>query len=102
MTTDAKSIDYCNSVDAGEMSVDQEPMTAGYAYEWIEEPPDDLKCQICLGVARDPHQHGNGGCGRMFCESCVIEHVMRTDRKCPNCRTRLVTFKDERSEYVCM
>ncbi len=40
---------------------------SGYDYQFIEEPSDDLKCLICLCVARDPQQHGDGGCGKIFC-----------------------------------
>ena len=45
--------------------------TGGYDYKWIEDPSDELKCLICLSVARDPQQHGNGGCGKVFCQSCI-------------------------------
>ena len=69
----------------------------GYDCKWVTSPPDELLCLICLCVARDPHQHGNGGCGKVFCESCVTEYQKR-GRTCPNCRKTLTTFKDERSK----
>ncbi len=28
--------------------------TGGYECNWTGDPPDDLKCQICLMVAKDP------------------------------------------------
>ena len=72
----------------------------GYDCNWLEEPPDDLKCQICHIVARDPLQHGNGGCGQVYCESCVSELNKRGEKNCPFCRKHLTTFKDEKSKYT--
>ena len=69
----------------------------GYDYQFVEEPSDDLKCLICLCVAKDPQQHGDGGCGKIFCTSCIDKYKTRND-KCPNCRKVITTFKDERSK----
>ncbi len=71
----------------------------GYDYQFIEEPSNDLKCLICLCVARDPQQHGGGGCGKIFCGSCIENHK-KGNSKCPNCRTDCVTFKDVRSKQI--
>ena len=71
----------------------------GYDYQFVEEPSDDLKCLICLCVARDPQQHGNGGCGKIYCKSCIDQYMMIND-KCPNCRKVITTFKDERSKWM--
>ena len=76
------------------MAVSKE--TGGYDCKWVTTPPDELLCQICLCVARDPHQHGNRGCGRVFCECCIAKHK-RDHKNCPNCRKHLTTFGDERS-----
>ncbi len=70
---------------------------SGYDYKFIKEPPDDLKCLICLCVARDPQQHGDGGCGKIFCTNCISRYK-RTKNKCPYCRRNITTFKDERSK----
>ena len=70
----------------------------GYDCKWVEEPSDELKCLICLSVARDPQQHGNGGCGKVFCQSCITEN-QKHNNTCPNCREQLTTFKDERGKY---
>ena len=60
--------------------------TGGYDYQFVEEPPDSLKCLICLLVTRDPQQHG--GCGKLFCQSCIAAYrVMRNE--CPHCRQPL-------------
>ena len=75
----------------------QQLQAGGYDCKWVTSPPDELLCLICLCVARDPHQHGNGGCGKVFCESCVTEYQKR-GRTCPICRKNLTTFKDERSK----
>ena len=74
-------------------------ISGGYDYQFVEEPSDDLKCLICLCVARDPQQHGEGGCGKIFCTSCIDYHK-KTNDKCPNCRKVMTTFKDERSKWV--
>ena len=73
--------------------------TSGYDCKWIEDPSDELKCLICLSVARDPQQHGNGGCGKVFCQGCIVKYREIT-KTCPNCRKDLKTFKDERSKSV--
>ena len=73
--------------------------TGGYDCKWVEDPPEDLKCLICLSVARDPQQHGNGGCGKVFCQSCITEY-QKKNNTCPNCRERLTTFSDAKSKYI--
>ena len=73
--------------------------SGGYDYKFVDVPSDDLKCLICLCVARDPQQHGDGGCGKIFCTSCINKHK-RTNDKCPNCRKVITTFKDERSKWM--
>ena len=57
-------------------------------YDFLAEPPDELKCLICLEVARDPLQHE--ACGKLFCRECL--KGIGKHRPCPNCR-------DERSHY---
>ena len=66
-------------------------MTSKSGYAWnlfLTEPDDDLKCLICLGVARDPLQHEE--CGRLFCKWCIEEYGR--DKPCPHCR-------DQHSSY---
>ncbi len=61
----------------------------GYECDWVEDPPDDVKCQICLTVARDPQQHGgNKGCGKIFCAVCIAAH-QKNSQDCPNCKKQL-------------
>ena len=54
------------------------------------EPDDDLKCCICLEVARDPKQEE--GCVKLFCSGCIEEWE---EDSCP---TDPQYFKDKRSE----
>ena len=51
-------------------------------FKFIGELDEDLKCLICLGVARDPLQHEE--CGKLFCKLCLEEYGK--DKPCPNCR----------------
>ena len=73
---------------------------SGYDLNWLEDPPDDLKCLICLCVARDPHQHpgdATNECGIVFCHSCITKY-QRNKKTCPNCRKGLTHFKDAKSK----
>ncbi len=69
----------------------------GYDLNWLEEPPDDLKCLICLEVAKDPYQHGGSLCGKVFCNGCITEY-QKHKTTCPNCRKDLSLFQDARSK----
>ena len=76
----------------------------GYDLNWLEDPPADLKCLICLCVARDPHQHpgdASNECGKVFCHGCITEYK-RKKTTCPNCRRDLTLFKDSRSMSLYM
>ena len=62
----------------------------GYDYQFVEEASDDLKCLICLCVARDPQQHGDGGCGKIYCKSCIDKYKTK-NRDFPNCQRDMGT-----------
>ena len=76
--------------------------TGGYDYNFTDVP-DDLICQVCHCVARQPHQVDC--CGKIYCKACIE----RTKRKrahsshdilhinCPNCRAKAHPFRDQRS-----
>ena len=73
----------------------------GYDCNFIEDPPDELVCQICTLVALHPYQ--STCCGRIYCKRCVEDYRRKQeesmgDRKfnCPNCRKRASTFPDKR------
>ncbi len=72
------------------------PLMGGLDYDFVKEPPDSLKCLICMMVVSDPWQHGD--CGRVYCKVCLDEFRKVKDI-CPNCRAKSpVLFKDGRSE----
>ena len=65
-------------------------------YKYTSEPPDDLKCLICLEVATEPWQHSK--CGRLFCEECLDKHGWV--KSCPHCRMeKPLYFEDSRSKF---
>ena len=64
-------------------------------YRFVSEPDDELKCLICLGIAKDPLQHV--ACGKLFCKACIENHG--TSKPCPNCRVEQSPFYlDSRGE----
>ncbi len=72
----------------------------GYDLNWLETPSQsELNCLICLSVAREPQQHGDKGCGKMFCKSCISEH-QKESTNCPHCRGNLTLFTDVRSKNL--
>lgn len=71
-------------------------MAVSYKYKFISEPPDSLKCLICLDVAEEPWQHAK--CGRLFCRKC-IEDYGKT-KLCPFCRNKKPQyFEDNKSKH---
>ena len=69
----------------------------GYDHQFVEPPPDDLLCLICLCVARDPQQINC--CGKVLCKGCLIEHRKHSD-DCPQCREPINSFPDKRSKFL--
>ena len=70
--------------------------TKDYDYKFITEPDDDLKCMICMSVAKDPWKHRK--CGRLFCKECINKYGEGIP--CPNCRKKKPRyFEDTRSKY---
>jgi hypothetical protein len=71
-------------------------------YRFIDEPPDALKCPVCLGIVTEPWQHGK--CGRLFCKKCIDEYGK--SKPCPFCkREQPQYFEDTKSRllyYVCV
>lgn len=65
-----------------------------YEYKFITQPDNDLKCVICLDVAREARQHEE--CGKLFCRECIEKNGKRP---CPNCRAQNPHYyKDLKSE----
>ena len=70
------------------------PVLGGQDFDFVDEPPDSLKCLICMLVVKEPWQHGD--CGRVYCKVC-IEEFRKVKNICPNCRQRKPSlFKDGR------
>lgn len=69
----------------------------GYECTFVDEPPDELVCQICSLVAQRPHQVSC--CGRVFCKLCLEEYKKQREPckfACPNCRQQGCSFHDKR------
>ena len=78
--------------------------TGGYDLNWVEDPPSELLCLICLCVAKDPHQHpgdSSNDCGKIFCQGCITM-MQDGDKKCPNCQKNLMIFRDSKSKQLFM
>ena len=54
----------------------------GYDYDFIDKIPDNLLCQRCKRVARDPNV--TSCCGEYFCKEC-ISPFHRDNQPCPGC-----------------
>ena len=78
----------------GHFAVSPTPV-GGYDCKFVDPPPDKLVCQICLLVARIPHQVMC--CGRVYCKACLDEHKKHS-YTCPNCRKVGQNFPDIRGE----
>ena len=64
--------------------------SGGYDFDFIEEPPEELNCSVCLLVLRDPHL--TSCCGNHFCEPCA-EKIKEGASPCPLCKdTTFTTF----------
>ncbi len=56
--------------------------SGGLDYGFVDPPPDDLQCSICLLVLSDPQL--TSCCGNHFCRACV-KQVEHEGRPCPLC-----------------
>ena len=54
----------------------------GHDCDFVNDPPKDLECAICLLTLREPHVITC--CGNQFCRPC-IERVQRDRKPCPLC-----------------
>ena len=68
----------------------------GYDHQFVESPPDDLLCLICLSVVREPQQISC--CGKVLCKVCLDELRKEHSNLCPQCRVDIVSFTDKRSK----
>eukprot|EP00118_Oscarella_pearsei_P013617 m.110383 g.110383 ORF g.110383 m.110383 type:complete len:370 (+) comp37394_c0_seq1:314-1423(+) len=71
---------------------------------FVDPPDDDLKCPVCLAIARDPMQTP---CGHLFCSPCFQKLPIENRRfiKCPQDRKKHrkdKIFPDERTRRKIM
>ena len=71
-----------NNGDESLPSLD-DSFSGGYDFDFIEDPPEELNCSVCLLVLRDPHL--TSCCGNHFCQSC-IEKIKEGTSPCPLCK----------------
>ena len=64
----------------------------GYDVEFVETPPKEYECPICLFVLRDPHL--TSCCGYLFCAPC-ISRIKKNKKRCPLCNVEFTTFLDK-------
>ena len=64
--------------------------SGGYDVEFLEVPPEDYECLVCLLVLREPQMVSC--CGVKFCKHC-IDRVIQAGKPCPHC-------KDESFRYM--
>lgn len=57
---------------------------------YVEAPPIELKCPVCLDFVRDPVITSE--CGHTFCRMCLATS-MATSSACPSCRTNICVSK---------
>ena len=75
-------------------------LQGGYDCHFVEDPPEELVCQICTLVAYHPYQASC--CGKVFCKICLEEYKKHAPSSasskfhCPNCRKHAHTFHDKR------
>jgi hypothetical protein len=61
----------------------------GYPFHWfVNSPPQNTICGICLDVVNNPHQ-----CcaGHIFCKTC-LQQSLKTTKKCPICKVKTTPF----------
>ena len=56
-----------------------------YKYQFVNPPPDDLICPLCLDIVEEPHQFTC--CGHHICKKCGEQIKQQTTTPhCPMCR----------------
>lgn len=62
----------------------------GYDLQFVEPPPESLRCPICYLILRDPHL--TVCCGRHYCQICTQKiREYNGERRCPFCNEDLNT-----------
>ena len=60
--------------------------SGGYSYQFVENPPEIVKCVICHLPSRDPYL--SECCGHILCGSCLRQcrTTPHASRACPTCK----------------
>lgn len=56
---------------------------ARFDIRFLEKPPDDCLCPICLSVMNDPHL--TSCCGQHYCQACITR-IQSMNQPCPICK----------------
>ena len=64
------------------MTTPASPDSGGLDYNFVDSPPEDLHCSICLLVLCEPEL--TSCCGNHFCHACV-KQIQAEHRPCPLC-----------------
>lgn len=56
----------------------------------------ELQCAICLDILRNTRTTKE--CLHRFCDDCISQFLRSGERKCPNCRTKLVSMRSLRPD----
>ena len=67
-----------------------------YDCEFVETPPKEFECTICLNVLKEPHL--NNCCGQHFCRQC-IQRIIDDQKPCPLCiEAGFIVILDKKTE----
>ncbi len=67
-----------------------------YHYEFVETPPKEFECTICLNILKEPHL--NNCCGQHFCQQC-IQRIIDEQKPCPLCnKADFIVILDKKTE----
>ena len=71
-------------------------MCQRYDCEFVETPPKEFECTICLNILKEPHL--NNCCGQHFCQQC-IQRIIDDQKPCPLCnKADFVVILDKKTE----
>ena len=67
-----------------------------YDCEFVEIPPKEFECTICLNILKEPHL--NNCCGQHFCHQC-IQRIIDDQKPCPLCNEAdFIVILDKKTE----
>ncbi len=67
-----------------------------YNCEFVETPPKEFECTICLNILKEPYL--NNCCGQHFCQPC-IQRIIDDQKPCPLCnKADFIVILDKKTE----